>query len=254
MPTIRSLFVALSLVIPTAVAAQNGRIGGRVAGTNGVGLGGVQVRVQATALGAISADDGTYLINNVPPGAYTINASRFGYAAAQANVGVSSGAVTSLDMVLSSTQLQRGLVSPGVPATALPADSLKLPVPLAAIIRQRQGEQVPLVPRVGQRFVLTLFPPASLVVEVEGVTRTASGHGAHGRIVDDSERNVAGSVTMVITARGVTANIRQGTKLYLIRPQARGVHLIVEVDQRKMPLIPDGDAGAGAPPSEEQRL
>jgi hypothetical protein len=43
------------------------------------------------------------------------------------------------------------------------------------------------------------------------------------------------------------ANIRPGLRLFQIRPQARGVALIVEVDLKKLPG-PSGDAAAATIP------
>ena len=75
--------------IPGMAEAQHGQVAGRVieAGT-GEALTGAQVVVSGTSIGAVTDENGRYLLPRVPAGAQTIEASYLGYTAASANVNV----------------------------------------------------------------------------------------------------------------------------------------------------------------------
>jgi len=98
-------FLALALAgFPTLAAAQGtGDIRGRAsdAGTRGP-VAAVQISVQGTSLGAQTADDGTYLIRNVPAGEHVLVTRRVGYEPARDTVTVQSGATATHDFSLHS--------------------------------------------------------------------------------------------------------------------------------------------------------
>lgn len=70
---------------PLRVASPTGSASGTVtdATTEGVPIPGALITVVGTSLGAVTSEDGRYLIQHVPAGPQTIRAARFGYATVQ---------------------------------------------------------------------------------------------------------------------------------------------------------------------------
>jgi outer membrane receptor protein involved in Fe transport len=82
--------------------AQAGKVEGTVTDRDtGQPLPGAQVIVQGTQLGNIADDNGYYFINNVPPGAQTIEASFLGYQTEAQQHRILSGQTTTVDFPLS---------------------------------------------------------------------------------------------------------------------------------------------------------
>ncbi|HEX9829001.1 MAG TPA: TonB-dependent receptor [Bacteroidota bacterium] len=100
--------VALVLVLPLVLFAQEGKLRGTVTDSqSGEPLIGANVIIDGTSLGSSSDINGEYIILGVPPGAYTVKASYIGYAAMTvSNVRVSSNLTTTQDFQLSSTAIQ----------------------------------------------------------------------------------------------------------------------------------------------------
>src|SRR2546422_3556499 len=63
-------------------------------------LGGVNVVVEGTGLGAITHEDGTFSILGVPAGTHTLRARRIGYASVPVVVNVSEGSTVSVTLAL----------------------------------------------------------------------------------------------------------------------------------------------------------
>jgi iron complex outermembrane receptor protein len=116
--SVARLFLRLVLVVAfvagsaSAVAAQTGRVTGRVTTSDaGTPLGRVTVQVldvNRAVASAVTSDDGRYSIAGVPAGAYDVLATRIGYAPQRVkNIVVSAGAATTADvtMVLAPTKL-----------------------------------------------------------------------------------------------------------------------------------------------------
>ena len=82
----------LSLLFSTPASAQSGRIEGAVL-EEGIGrpLVGVNVRVEGTALGAATAADGRFAIEDVPAGEYVLAARALGFERARDTVRVEAG-------------------------------------------------------------------------------------------------------------------------------------------------------------------
>ncbi|HEX2788659.1 MAG TPA: TonB-dependent receptor, partial [Ignavibacteria bacterium] len=77
-----SLFIFSLLFIPSISFAQStGSIGGTVLDENSVPLPGASVRIEGTNSGAITDDEGKYIILNVDVGTYNVEASYVGYTA-----------------------------------------------------------------------------------------------------------------------------------------------------------------------------
>ncbi|WP_036218360.1 beta-sandwich domain-containing protein, partial [Calidithermus chliarophilus] len=85
----------LSLAKPETV----GKITGKVT-SSAAPLPGVIVYLPGTQYAAISADDGSYVLEGVPPGNYTLKAERSGYVTASGPVSVTAGQATNADLDL----------------------------------------------------------------------------------------------------------------------------------------------------------
>src|SRR2546430_15594239 len=87
----RRILVAILALFTTSAAALaqgNGRIVGRVTGTDGRSLPGIQITVNGTTRGAATDTGGRFAINDVPAGARTVLARGIGYASASKQVPV----------------------------------------------------------------------------------------------------------------------------------------------------------------------
>src|SRR5690349_3843053 len=95
--------VLLLSAFATSPAAAQRRVTGRVSEAAGQPVANATVSVQGTTIGAITAEDGRYALNNVPEGAQTIVVRRIGYR--RATQLLPSGATT-LDVQLNADLLQ----------------------------------------------------------------------------------------------------------------------------------------------------
>ncbi len=86
----------------TNVQAQNGTVTGEVTdATTGAGMASAQVYLVDTGLGTLSAQNGRFIILNVPAGSYTLRVDRLGYATADASVTVTAGATVTQSFEMS---------------------------------------------------------------------------------------------------------------------------------------------------------
>ena len=91
---------------PPLSAQAVGTVRGRVVTAAGqVPLGAVQIRVEGTALGAMTREDGTYTLPNVPSGPATLSTQRIGYQRATRTVTVTPGASVTADFELQAAAL-----------------------------------------------------------------------------------------------------------------------------------------------------
>jgi len=87
----------LLLVAGMAAAQENGRIEGKVTRDDGTPLGGVQVQVQGSDRSAQTGSDGTYRIDGVPPGSYTLTFTLSDNSTTETGVEVAAGAARTVD-------------------------------------------------------------------------------------------------------------------------------------------------------------
>src|SRR5207302_7190005 len=107
--------VLLMLAGPAAVArAQTGTIRGKVTSAAGGPLAAVSVTVDATALRAITNDQGEYELRGVPTGASTVRARLLGYVAQAARVSVVAGDAVQQNFVMAQQAIALSPVSVGV--------------------------------------------------------------------------------------------------------------------------------------------
>jgi TonB-linked SusC/RagA family outer membrane protein len=119
---VRGLFVALYSFLPAALAAQaTGTVRGRVVdAASQQQLAGVQVVIEGTRLGALTQQNGEYVITSVPAGPQTLVARRIGYALARQAVTVLAGESVTADFRLgaSATTLSEVVVTGTAAPTA----------------------------------------------------------------------------------------------------------------------------------------
>src|SRR5690242_11617433 len=84
-----------------AQATPAASIAGRVTDAqSGQPIPGVQVRIASTNLGAITGDDGRYVVRAAPTGNVEVRVSRIGFAEQKRTVSVAPGAATSADFTM----------------------------------------------------------------------------------------------------------------------------------------------------------
>ncbi len=98
-----ALIVALLLVVPSVGAQQ---VTGRVTDQqSGEPLAAVQVFIVGSGIGALTQQNGRYLLLNVPPGTHTLSAERIGYRSVTRQIMVGAGATVVQEFVLNETAL-----------------------------------------------------------------------------------------------------------------------------------------------------
>ena len=105
-----------------ALPQESGSVRGRVVESgSGRSLGGVQIIVLGTRIGAVTNDAGEYRIPNVPAGTQTLRARRIGYSAATQTVSVAAGATVDaadISLAVAATELDRVVVTGTPQATS----------------------------------------------------------------------------------------------------------------------------------------
>ncbi len=97
--------VLLFVLLPAFVFAQNTISGTVTDATTGDALPGANVVVEGTNMGAAATADGSYSINNVPSGSYTVTASVIGYANGSQSVNVSGNTTVNFALDVSALEL-----------------------------------------------------------------------------------------------------------------------------------------------------
>ncbi len=100
MPIARALLIAALFLVRTSLQAQTGSIMGRVMDDEGAPLSGATVIVEGTDRGAIARTDGTFTIDQLMPGQYTIAGRYVGFDTVRSAVAVSAGIVATVDLRL----------------------------------------------------------------------------------------------------------------------------------------------------------
>jgi TonB-linked SusC/RagA family outer membrane protein len=134
----RAMFAILALgvlmhPVADASAQERGTVRGRVIDAQtGEPLAATQVMLQGTALGTLTAPNGTFLIPGVPTGMYTVEARRIGYAPGRReNVSVAAGASVNVELALRISALTlEEVVATGV---ADPTSARRVPFTVARV-------------------------------------------------------------------------------------------------------------------------
>lgn len=134
---------ALTLVVPGALAAQDGTVTGSVtAATTGQPINGTQITLMDTQHGGLSNVNGRFLITRVPPGTYSVQAVHVGYGTQTQEVTVAPGGSATLEfqMEVSAVDLDEIIVT----GTAGAVERRKLGVSAASLNLSDVQETVPL--------------------------------------------------------------------------------------------------------------
>ena len=113
-----------------ALAAQTGRLAGRVTDSAGTPLAGAVVSVEGTPFRAGVGASGTYELRGIPAGTHTVRARLIGYAPASASLAVEAGAETRHDFVLSRSTIRLAPIDVVVGSRARHTAAEELAVPV----------------------------------------------------------------------------------------------------------------------------
>jgi TonB-dependent starch-binding outer membrane protein SusC len=101
-----TLLLALLLALPPAVAAQTGTVTGRVSDSQRLQpLASAQVTVADLGIGALTQQNGRFILLNVPAGTHTVNVQRIGYRPSSRAVTVVAGETVNLDFEIAEQAL-----------------------------------------------------------------------------------------------------------------------------------------------------
>ena len=92
-----SLVVFTLLFLAGNLLAADGRVAGRVTRTDGTPIGGVIVQAVGVSNAALTAQNGTYTLDGIPPGTYTLSFTAGEHAATEENVVVESAQTKKVD-------------------------------------------------------------------------------------------------------------------------------------------------------------
>ncbi len=152
---------AVAFLLPAQAAAQDGTVTGQVvAATTGQPINGVQISILETALGGLSNVSGRFLINRVPAGTYTVQATYVGYGTQTQEATVSPGGAASLqfEMEVSAVAMDELIVTGtagaverrklGTSAASLDVTSVSEVTPLSSFGQALEG-RIPGVRSIG---------------------------------------------------------------------------------------------------------
>ncbi len=146
-PVVRRLLtmlgaLAITLLLSTPVSAQQtGTVEGTVTAPDGQLLASAQVNLAGTRHGALSGEDGTFQITNVPAGDYTLVAQLIGYAEVRQPVSVTADETVVVDIELQ----QRALELEQVVVTGVTEATARQELPFT--VSQVTSDQIPIQPR-----------------------------------------------------------------------------------------------------------
>ena len=96
--TMRKLFNMVALVMMTSFMFAQGSVSGTVTDSDGNSLFGANVVVEGTSSGAATAADGSYSVDGVAGGSYTVTASYIGYESSSVTVNVDGAATANFSL------------------------------------------------------------------------------------------------------------------------------------------------------------
>lgn len=137
MPRVASILLLALVALPAWLGAQSGQITGTITNQEtGAPMSAVQVSIQGTTLGGLSAVDGTYTVLNVPVGTHTILARRLGFQQVErTGVTVTSGSTVNLTFAMSTQVLSlQGIVATGL---VDPVEGVLSPISVARVTREQ---------------------------------------------------------------------------------------------------------------------
>lgn len=182
-----------TLVVPLSLHGQTGQVAGTVASAEtGQPLGAVQVFLEGTSRGTITRADGTFTLNDVAAGEYTVVAQMIGYQTArQTGVSVSAGQSVQIRLQL----VQNILSLQEIVATGLvdPVEGVRSPITVSTIPQEN----------------LAVTPTGGAQLAIQGkvagatVIRTSSQPGTEGSIILRTPTSIRGSNSPLMVVDGV---------------------------------------------------
>jgi Carboxypeptidase regulatory-like domain/TonB-dependent Receptor Plug Domain len=170
-PLLAAAFVAFS-VTPATAQSYRGSIHGQVTDSSGAAIVGTKITATNAANGLLrettSAQDGSYLIEELPAGQYNVRAEFTGFGTAKAYAAVDVGADTTLDFKLFPPSVSQTVNVVAAPLVETTQDVL------GGVIEQQLVTELPLNGRDFGKLV-ALVP--GVVVEGSGVAGTEKGFG-----------------------------------------------------------------------------
>ncbi len=142
-----AVLAVLMYGVPGAALAQNGRIKGAVRDARGGSLAGATIRATNQSSGALrratTADDGSYTVGNLAPGAYTVSASLPGLKTqSQKDVQVSADGEATADFVMQPLELEAVTVTAMLREQELATVPFSIAAPTEQTLRMRGAETI----------------------------------------------------------------------------------------------------------------
>jgi len=221
----------------TADELQVGAVVGLVTDSvSGQGIAVATIVVDGTALSARSGNDGSYRIANVPPGSYTVKATRIGYRPASKAVTVVPDQDVSVDFIVTAqaTQLEE-VVAIGYGTTERRE--------LTGAVSSVKADEVATAPVASVDQALLGRAPGVEVVTSSG----QPGAGAMVRIRGGNSISALNDPLYVIDGVPVTTNLNDATTNTLFSEGMRGLNPVAALDPNdveSIEVLKDASAGA----------
>ena len=166
-----AFLVASLALVPVTAEAQTGSVTGRIVTEDGRAMGGAQVSILGTSLGAITTVRGRFLILNVPVGVQTVQVRSIGYGTTQSDVTVTAGGSASITFQLGEEAivLDELTVTTGSRAAHTTADELAVAVDIFPAVLIQQTAQVEMASALNELSPSIYFPRNQIADITSGV-------------------------------------------------------------------------------------
>ena len=237
------------VLLGTTSAAQVSALRGRVTDELRRPLGDARISLQGQGDFTFSDSAGVFQLTGVPAGTYRLLVVRQDYRPATVSVIVTTGQPLEVDVELLQDQPTVGAIALVDSGPFLNPRDLKLHVVDSAVIRFRQVRVSARRPRIGERIPIQLFDDLTLTIIVSNILPLGGldGFRVIGETVSRSGQ-LRGTAVMAFSEGVLTANLRIGARLYMLRPQAAGVHTVAEVDPARLAWAPEPPSPRPLPP------
>src|SRR5580704_6508778 len=96
---ILSILIGIAFVASNALAqSENGSIAGHITDSSGGLLQGAEIKLQPTGRTVVTNQQGSYYINNLAPGSYTMTITYVGFSASTKTVSVTAGQTIAVEV------------------------------------------------------------------------------------------------------------------------------------------------------------
>jgi len=206
--------------------------------TTGDSLPNAGIFVFGTTSATVTSSSGVYTLSNLPAGSYVLQASFIGYRTQQVEIQVLSGTVVTADIALESSQdsIEFSLIR--IPdAQLIPTTDIQFPFPDTARLDHLQVEFLPFDAQRGRAFSLQLLDTVAVRVEAQAIVQVSDSMLRWTGTVLDATGTRRGSVILIVLNGRLTGTVRYNGRFFSIRPVRPGIHVVVEVDSRKLSIM-----------------